>query len=105
MKLPFGLNTSSEIFQRKLHQALEGLDGTLCVADDIIIYGCTPEEHDIRLVSLLERCRQVGIKLNKQKSEICASKIKFLGHEVSDQGLHADPDKIEAIMEMPTPTE
>ena len=39
MKLPFGLNTSSEIFQRKLHQALEGLDGTLCVADDIIIYG------------------------------------------------------------------
>ena len=38
-RLPFGLNVSSEIFQRKLNEALEGLDGTFTIANDIIIAG------------------------------------------------------------------
>ncbi|KAK3765193.1 hypothetical protein RRG08_051818 [Elysia crispata] len=37
--LPFGLNVSSEIFQRHLTQALEGLEGCINVADDIIVDG------------------------------------------------------------------
>ena len=37
--LPFGLTVSSEIFQKRLHQALEGLEGIRCIAD---------EEHDER---------------------------------------------------------
>jgi hypothetical protein len=38
-RLPFGLCVSSEIFQKQLCQALEGLDGVLCVADDIVVVG------------------------------------------------------------------
>ncbi|KAK3797520.1 hypothetical protein RRG08_054551 [Elysia crispata] len=38
-RLPFGLNVSSEIFQRHLTQALEGLEGCINVADDIIVAG------------------------------------------------------------------
>lgn len=39
--LPFGLKVSSEIFQKRLHQTLEGLDVVSCVADDIIVLGGT----------------------------------------------------------------
>ena len=38
-RLPFGLAVSSEIFQKRLMTALEGLSGTICVADDILVFG------------------------------------------------------------------
>ena len=69
--LPFGICVSSEIFQKRLHQALEGLDGVLCIADDIIVYGkgetleVANRNHDQSLQNLLQRCRDKGIKLNK----------------------------------------
>ena len=36
-RLPFGLKVSSEIFQRKLTEAVGDLNGTFTIADDIII--------------------------------------------------------------------
>jgi len=44
-RLPFGLNISSEIFQKRLCQALEGLEGVWCVVDDIIIAGKDKVDH------------------------------------------------------------
>ena len=42
MKLPFGLSVSSEIFQRRLHESLKGLEGIFTIADYIlvIVVGC-----------------------------------------------------------------
>ena len=39
LRLLFGLNVSSEMYQERLNMALEGLEGVMCVADDIIVYG------------------------------------------------------------------
>ena len=39
LRLPFGLNVSTDIFQKRLNMALEGLEGVMRVADDIIVYG------------------------------------------------------------------
>jgi hypothetical protein len=45
-RLPFGLRIPSEIVQRKLTEAVGDLNGTLTIADDIIIARCgqTDEE-------------------------------------------------------------
>ena len=47
-RLPFGLKVSSEIFQRKHNEALVGLNGVICIADDLVVYGRgnTREEAD-----------------------------------------------------------
>ena len=109
-RLPFGLKVSSEIFQKKLQQALEGLEGVECVADDIILFGVgdtkeeAEENHDTRLKALLQRCREQGIKLNSKKSVVKTTSMTFLGHIVTDQGLKLDPKKVQAILEMPKPT-
>ena len=109
-RLPFGLNVSSEIFQKKLLQALSGLEGVECVADDIIIFGVgdTDEEamenHDKRLGALLQRCREMNIKLNKQKSVLRTPSVTFLGHIVTGEGLKPDPNKVQAILKLPNPT-
>ena len=72
-RLPFGLSVSSEIFQKRLVQALEGIVGVACIADDILIYGIgdtldeARQDHDKNLSLLLERCRQKSVKLNRDK--------------------------------------
>ena len=59
-RLRFGLKVSSEIFQKRLLQALDGLIGVQCVADDIIIWGSNDAEHDDRLRKFLQRCQPGG---------------------------------------------
>ena len=72
-RLPFGLSVSSEIFQKRLAQALEGIVGVACIADDILIYSIgdtlddAMQDHDKNLLLLLESCRQKSVKLNRDK--------------------------------------
>ena len=104
-RLPFGLNVSSEIFQRKLTESIAGLEGVVCVADDILIYGKDDAEHDSRLQALLERCAEQQIKLHPKKSAFKQSELDFLGHTITKEGLKPDKKKIEAIRKMPKPTD
>ena len=59
LRLPFGLSVSPEIFQKRVIQTLEGHDGVLNIADDILIYGVGDSseqanaDHDIKLEVLL----------------------------------------------------
>ena len=103
IRLPYGLNVSSEIFQKRLCQALEGLDGTWCIADDIIVAGNSEEDHSAKINALLQRCAKIGIKLNSKKCQFKVPEVKFLGHIISASGLKADPEKVKAIVNMPVP--
>ena len=103
--LPFGLMVSSEIFQKRLHQALEGLEGVRCIADDVLIWGRTDDEHEERVRSFLQRCCEIGIALNKDNCRFGLQEIPFMGHVVSSSGLKPDPSKIEAIVRMEPPTD
>jgi hypothetical protein len=103
-RLPFGLSSSSEQFGKRLHENLEGLEGVLNIADDIIVYG-SDDNHDDRARKLLERCKERNIKLNKKKCQIGLSEISFQGHLIGASGLKPDPDKVEAIVNMPAPAD
>ena len=46
LHLPFGLKVSSKIFQKRLHQALEGLESVRCITDDVIVWARSNKEHD-----------------------------------------------------------
>ena len=102
-RLPFGTSVSSEIFQKRLDQALEGLEGVIGVSDDIIVHGETEEEHDRNLMNLLKLCRRIGLRLNRGKAEIKKQEITFLGHLITSDGLKIDPEKLEAVKNMPKP--
>nr|XP_057937756.1 cytokine receptor family member b2 isoform X2 [Doryrhamphus excisus] len=102
-RLPFGISSAPEHFQKRLTQMMTGLEGTVCHADDILVFGSTREQHDQRLQRVLERLQQEGLTLNNDKCQFAVVKVMFLGHIVTAQGIEADPGKIKAIMEMPTP--
>lgn len=48
-RLPFGLVTAPEIFQRIMEEMLSGCEGSFWYLDDIIVEGATKEIHDRNL--------------------------------------------------------
>ena len=103
LRLPFGVNGASEYFQKRLINSLQGLQGVICIADDVVIHGATNEQHDDNLRNFLSRCQEVGIKLNKEKFDLRVEAITFMGHKISSTGVHPDPEKVTAITKMKTP--
>ena len=105
LRLPFGLNVSSEIFQRKLHQAIERLPGVECITDDLLIHGVDEAEHDRHLRGLLDRCVRKNISLSRKKCLFRVPEVEFVGHLLTREGLKPDPKKVEAVVNMPKPTD
>ena len=68
--------------------------------DDILVYGENQTVHNQHLIHVLECLKEAGVTLNDQKCEFTKTSIKFLGHIVSDHGIKANPDKIDAIVNM-----
>ena len=66
-KLPFGISSAPEHFQKRMSTILDGLTGVLCLMDDILIFGKDQKEHDIRLTAVLERIQAASVMLNKDK--------------------------------------
>jgi hypothetical protein len=102
-RLTFGVKSASEVFQRKISEIIEGLEGCKNNQDDIIIWGHSKEEHDERLKAVLDRIREANLKLNKEKCVFCEQELKFLGHTLTAYGLKPDEVKVRAVMEMPVP--
>ena len=110
-RMPFGISSAPEVFQRKMHELIEGMTGVEVVADDFIVvgYGETFEEatrhHDRNLFEFLKRCETKNVRLNAEKLKLRQSHVLFIGHMATDQGLEVDPAKVRAISEMPAPTD
>ena len=103
-RLPFGISSASEIFQRKMTELLEEVEGVEASQDDILVAGRTMEEHDEKLKKVLNLINEAGLKLNVKKCEWRQPEITFLGHRFSKEGIRPDPEKVRAIVEMPEPT-
>lgn len=104
-RLPFGITSAPEIFQRKMMETLQGLEGVEVFMDDILVYGATKEEHDGRLEKVMQRIETAGLKLNREKCSIRQSQLRFLGHLIDRSGIRPDPDKVKAIRQLSPPAD
>ena len=109
LRMPFGISSAPEEFQRRLQAALHGIEGVAVVADDVLVFGGgkTDEEarqrHDEALVQLLMRARKTNIKFNKEKMRLHKSELQYIGHRISSKGVSPDPAKVKAIQQMAAP--
>ena len=87
-----------------MSHALSGLPGVVCMIDDILVFGKSQHEHNRRLESVVKRINKAGITLNSDKCEFSKRNVKFLGHIVDEMGIHPEPEKIQAIQQIKTPT-
>ena len=111
LRLPYGLSSAPEIFQRRMHEVVEGLHGTEVIADDFVVVGfgethdAALHDHDVNLEAFLERCMQKALKLNAEKCKFRQTEVPFIGHIATDKGLKVQPERVRAIIDMPKPTD
>ena len=92
-KLPFGISSTPEHFQKRMNHILCGLPGVLCHMDDVLVFGKDTQEHDTRLEKVLQQIQGAGATLNHEKCQFRQSSLKFLGHLIDQTGIRPDPDK------------
>ena len=103
-RLPFGLETSQDVFQKAMDQILEGLPGVVSIADDIVVYGTNEQDQDQNLHRLMQRARERGLVFNPTKCRIKEEEIPFFGNIYSKNRVRPDPVKVQAIAELKEPT-
>ena len=110
-RLPFGISSAPEEFQRRLHDVLCGLDGVINIADDIIVMGRGESQaeanldHDRTVVELLARLSQHKLKLNPDKIKFKTHTAPFMGHVLTPEGLKPSAEIVTAVLDMPQPTD
>ena len=72
--------------------------------DDIVIVTQTFEKHIEILSEVFTRLISAGLTLGKEKCNFCRQELRYLGYVVDVNGLHVDPEKVNAILQIPTPT-
>ena len=102
-RMPYGISSAPEYFQKRMDQELAGLEGVVCHMDDILVVGQNQKEHDERLASTLDRIAESGLTLNPDKCKFSQSKIEYLGQVIDRGEVRKDPGKVKAILEMEEP--
>ena len=103
-RLPFGINSASEVYQQVISELFSDIQGLICYQDDILVFGENDLQHHERLCAVLQRLKSVGLKLNRDKCKFAVSEVDFLGHRISSTGISPSPDKVAALSDMPLPT-
>jgi hypothetical protein len=71
--------------------------------DDLLIYSKTWEEHLRHLEEILSIMEDQSLYAKESKCEFGMTKILYLGHVVSAQGVQVHREKIQAILDWPPP--
>ncbi|KAJ7998214.1 hypothetical protein DPEC_G00220270 [Dallia pectoralis] len=104
--MPFGLCNAPATFQRLMQRCLGGLvhDSLLIYLDDVIVFSPDFDSHMLHLEQVFERLWKQGLKLQPRKFSLFQSKVTFLGHVVSKEGVSTDPEKTAAVQRWRAPT-
>lgn len=102
-RLPFGITCAPEYFSILLNNILAGMDGVISHIDDILIHAPNLERHNEILNEVLSRIQAEGITLNREKCVFGVQSLTFLGHNISNNGISVDPERISSIKIFPEP--
>ena len=103
--MPFGLCNASGTFQRLMDLTLSDLNFQILLVylDDIIVYSRTLTEHLKRLDQLFQKLVQANLKLKPSKCFLLQTRVGFLGHVISEQGITTEEGKSETVRGWPVP--
>ena len=92
--MPFGLSGAPASFQRLMNQLFRDVSFVNTYIDDILIHSRTKVEHISHLEIVFRRLKDAGLTLRGRKCKIGMTKVHYLGHVFSAQGMAPDEEKV-----------
>ena len=104
--MPFRLKNAGVTYQRLVNRMFQKQIGaTMKVyVDNMLVKSTTTNLHITHLSEAFQILRNYNMKLNPAKCAFDVSDGKFLGFIVNHGGIEANPDKIKAVLDMPSPS-
>jgi hypothetical protein len=103
--MPFGLTDAPATFCTFMNDIFREWLGDFVVVyiDDILIYSASLEEHAEHLRKVFQRLRENKLYAKLEKCEFRVTKVDFLGHRITQEGLKMDDHKVKAILDWEPP--
>ena len=102
--MPFGLVNSGATFCRLMRIILSKLPNVDSFLDDMWIFTETWEDHMTSLRQVLDRLRSAKLTAKPSKCMIGYGSIECLGHNIVDQTVRPQENKVQAVRDAPRPT-
>lgn len=104
--MPFGLTNAPSTFQSLMNHVFRPhlRKFILVFFDDILVFSKDFSTHLIHLETTLAILRHHKLFGKKSKYRFGCKEVDYLGHIVSELGVKADPEKIQAMIDWPFPT-
>ena len=102
-RVPFGLSSASDVFQSVIDDVIRDIPGVISECDDMILYAANNKELLDIILQVFQRCRERGVKLNRDKVQLGLSSIEVVGHHIGEDGVRPAKSKVEAIIHAPRP--
>ncbi|XP_061993706.1 uncharacterized protein LOC133711622 [Rosa rugosa] len=103
--MSFGLKNTGATYQRLVNAMFVDHIGKIMevYVDDLLVKSITMEDHIKNLGIVFDILLQYGMRLNPDKCVFGVLGGKFLGFVVSERGIEANPEKVQAILDMAQP--
>ena len=91
--LLFGAVPAGDMFQCKIDEIFSDMPKVFGIADDILVirYDKDGADHDITVHKVLKQCKEVNLKLNKDKCHFRCTSIPSFGKVISREGVQLEP--------------
>lgn len=100
-RFPDRINSGSSVFQQKIEQTLQGLQGIVVYLDNIRLSAPDNETHLSSLREVCKRLSSIGFTVKQEKCEFFAKQLIYLWLIIDKTGLHACKSKVKTIVEAP----
>ncbi|KAL3980939.1 ETS domain-containing transcription factor ERF [Sarotherodon galilaeus] len=104
--MPFGLTNAPAVFQALVNDVLRDFINhfVFVYLDDILIFSHSVSEHERHVKQVLQRLLENRLFVKVEKCEFHTPTISFLGYVIEQGDLRADPAKVQAVLNWPTPS-
>ena len=98
----YGLADIPTIFQGTIDRTL-GYCTPAWLDDIIIVTRGSKQDHEEKLIDVLNNLEKAGNRASKKKSEFFMKQTKWLGHEIEENGIKPNEKNLEAILKLNPP--
>ena len=101
--LAMGLSNATDIFEKCVRNIVDGLQGVVNIADDVLVFATKYEKFKENVINFLDRCVEHDLHLNSGKLRINVDSVPFFGQTLMKDGLQLDANKWQVIQNWPQP--